>query len=180
MTVRAAAAWMLLIAACGGRLSEAEVADLRRVADVRTQKAFARARADVFAKHGLTELKITPAMGADVGAGLVALGADGAPPIAFVEPSCANGQSCGCDEIPILVGQAKDGTTVVVRFIANYHTQTVDQSGTCGFGCGVPQPVGPSRVFQLPATTTAQAKVVSQPYDVYGVSARCEHVIYAP
>ena len=178
--VVAALGLALALGACAGKLTEAEVTDLRREADAKSARSLASAKARVVKTYRLTELTELPGMADNLDGGVHAMGEGGGQPIVYVHPSCADGQSCSCLEIPILIGTTPDGGAVVARFVANHHTREVEQEGVCGVGCGVPQPPQPAAVYKLPVASPAQVRVVTESYDVYGVAARCDKTIYAP
>lgn len=178
--MRRAAVLLVSLAGACGKLTEAEVADLRGEARAKTARSLAQAKVRALETYGLTELTTLPGIGDEIEGGVHAMGEGGGPPIVYVHPSCANGQTCSCDETPVLVGTTKDGGAVVVRFVAKLHTRSVRQEGVCGFGCGVPQPRQPPSVFTLPVASPAQVRVVDMPYDTYDVAARCDSLIYAP
>lgn len=180
MITRGAAVGLLLLAACGGalsgRLSASEVETLRNQADARTQRSLADARAKVLREQALTELTLVPRAEDGHAPGVISE----AGQVAFVRPSCAQGQSCGCVDAPLLFARAADDTVVVVAFAATNHTQRVKQSGSCMFGCGQPSPREPDQVWPLPTTDAAKVRFVTAPYDTYSIAADCERTDYAP
>jgi hypothetical protein len=188
---------------CGG-MSATDVETLHRGAAADTAASFAEARDRALTRHVLTAREdgdvppLEPNEQGEVpeatrvfaaapdrsltGRESIVLYAAGSqtPRAALVVPSCADGNSCGCEE-PVTYVMAVDlaGRDVVLRMTPVDHTESVHQAGACGYGCGVPTPPRPPYVYLLRGSPES-LRVIDVPYDRHSVSVSCDEMIAAP
>lgn len=88
-------------------------------------------------------------------------------------PTCASGDSCGCDlGIGYIYLRRADGHVAVVR-LAPKLTTYVREVDACGYGCGQPSPEPPTVIAGLGVTDPAMIEIVEEPVRVERVVERC-------
>lgn len=195
-------ALLLLLAACGASFEEAS-----HQADVSNQRARAASDARVahlgtaFQPAGTRVTEPSPpgrygAAKADVVlvAGPRSHGLEGdellyAPvgggTLRFVSGGCAVGGSCGCT-IPIgyTYLHDRDGRVVIVRQVPDVTYRVVHVHGSCGYGCGTPQPgfhdMQPVPAVDLGVSDLAHVEVREDRYRLEIVDKQCDKMIPAP
>ena len=195
-------ALVLLLAACGASYEEAS-----RQADVSNQRARADSDARVArlgtafqpagtrvtepsppARYGTT----TPDVVLVAGPQAHGLGPDeylyapaGGGTLRFVSGGCAVGSSCGCN-VPVSYTYLHDrtGHVVIVRQLPEVTYRVVHVHGSCGYGCGVPQPgfhdMQPVAAVDLGVTDLDHVEVREDRYPLEIVDEKCDKMIPAP
>lgn len=99
--------------------------------------------------------------------------ADGS--LGLAGPTCASGDSCGCDlGIGYVYLRRPDGHVAVVRLAPRLKTY-VHEVDACGYGCGQPSPEPPTVIAGLGVSDPAMIEVVEEPVRFERVVEHCDH-----
>lgn len=99
----------------------------------------------------------------------------------YAVPSGCTGRSCTC--VPVgeyRLARSRDGAAVVIHLAHRTTTRTIVRPGSCGHGCGVPQPPGEPTFWILPVRDRARIRVVEDVVDQVVVEETCEDPIAVP
>lgn len=95
-------------------------------------------------------------------------------------PTCAAGDSCGCElGIGYVYLRRTDGHVAVVRLQPRLKTY-VREVDACGYGCGQPAPPPPTMIAGLGVTDPAAIEIVEESIRVERVVEHCDNPIPRP
>ncbi|MBK9033642.1 MAG: hypothetical protein IPL61_20655 [Myxococcales bacterium] len=100
--------------------------------------------------------------------------------LAFAGPTCAAGDSCGCEVgIGYVYLQRPDGQVAVVRLQPTIKTYTLEVD-SCGYGCGQPSPPEPRIAADLGVTDVSAIEVLEEPFRFERVVETCANPMPRP
>jgi hypothetical protein len=99
----------------------------------------------------------------------------------YAVPSGCSGQTCSCQPVgEYRLAKAPDGKAVVVHLAHRTTVKTIKRRGSCGYGCGVPQPPRPPTYYSLPVGSRAQVAVIEEAVEQVVIEETCEKPIARP